>query len=823
MSQQDVDVKVTVDPSGAKSGAEGVAQAAGKVKQSWGDGFKQLGEDAGKAVEGMAARIKSALSPIAGLFDNINQSFKTLATAFVAFQAFKEVVNIFNQVAEAFGRTADYGDELIKTAQKTGIAVDSLAELGYIAKLSDSSLSELARSVNRMAVNVSKAGDEGSNSAKVFKALGIETRNASGELRAPIDILGDVADAFSKMEDGANKVAIATAIGGRGFVNLIPLLNQGRDKMRELANEAREMGLVIGEETARKNEEFNDSLTKLGQVAAGLWYTFSNQIIPILRELVESLADTLKDSDLLKDSLWLLGKVLGALAAAILIVVNAIGILIEVLDALYEGVKSNLTALGGALAALMRGDFQGAVDILGQNANRVEKIWDTMLANVRKKGEEVGRALRALLGMEEPKAEGGTGEGSDIGGDGGAASRGKMEVWQDELRAQIEATGDYLSDTTELEVQFWEKHLGMVRKGSNEELAIRQRLYGLRRSLAQQNQQEIEQGLEEERTARDESLQLERDQALNSIQMKQENLRAQRQLERISEEQEVAGMQQLELEKYQMELRTLQRQADIYEQGTQQRKRYLKEIEQLQRRHQAEMNRLQNQATNAQANSAKKAAKNQETLWKGIMGPIRNAISGSVMGILQGTQTAMGAVRNFLTGLLASMIDTLAQMLEQWILNMILGKTTASVESVTSGVGQVMNNAAVSASGAYSATAMIPYVGPILAPAAAATAYAATAAYAGMILPFAEKGYDVPGDTMAFLHKREMVLPANIADTVRGMAEGGGGGGGGSVNNYTIQAIDAAGVKKFFQRHAREMAKTTSRQMQDNPNTRLKY
>jgi hypothetical protein len=78
----------------------------------------------------------------------------------------------------------------------------------------------------------------------------------------------------------------------------------------------------------------------------------------------------------------------------------------------------------------------------------------------------------------------------------------------------------------------------------------------------------------------------------------------------------------------------------------------------------------------------------------------------------------------------------------------------------------ILQSAAVAAANAYAATAAIPYVGPILAPVAAAAAYAGVMAFDVIS---AEGGAGtIPADgTMAVLHENEMVLPASIANPLR--------------------------------------------------------
>jgi hypothetical protein len=118
---------------------------------------------------------------------------------------------------------------------------------------------------------------------------------------------------------------------------------------------------------------------------------------------------------------------------------------------------------------------------------------------------------------------------------------------------------------------------------------------------------------------------------------------------------------------------------------------------------------------------------------------------------------------------------------------------------------QILGDAYKAASGAYQATVGIPYVGPVLAPVAAATAFAAVSAF-GSSLPSARGGYDIPAgiNPLTQLHQREMVLPAPIADAIRSSV--GRTGGGSQPLNVTIPAMDGQSVRRLILRNSPQFA-----------------
>jgi hypothetical protein len=142
----------------------------------------------------------------------------------------------------------------------------------------------------------------------------------------------------------------------------------------------------------------------------------------------------------------------------------------------------------------------------------------------------------------------------------------------------------------------------------------------------------------------------------------------------------------------------------------------------------------------------------------------------------------------------------------------ITDAATSTAVDKTAGTQSVLTAAGVAAANAYAATSAIPFVGPELAPAAAASAYAGALSFGSLIS--AEGGAaDIPGTTGAILHAREMVLPAELAERVRGMTGGGGSFSMGDVHVHGAGANGAdigkqvvAAIKNHMRKHNMAMA-----------------
>ena len=177
--------------------------------------------------------------------------------------------------------TANYGEELLKTSQKVGINVQALAGLQHAANLADLDNAQLAQGLKFLSVNMVEAGKKSGDGAALFRSLGISAMTASGQLRPTEEVLLDVADAFAKSKDGAGKTEMAVKMFGKAGLELIPFLNQGKQGIKELMEEARRLGLVMSKEDAEAANKFNDELKKLAAASRGLTLVLGKELVPV--------------------------------------------------------------------------------------------------------------------------------------------------------------------------------------------------------------------------------------------------------------------------------------------------------------------------------------------------------------------------------------------------------------------------------------------------------------------------------------------------------------------------------------------------------------
>lgn len=246
----------------------------------------------------------------------------------------------------------ELGDQLNKMSQSVGVSVEELSRLKFAAELSDVSVEALGKSLGKLSKALVAAGSDATSQAgRAFAAMGVEVKNADGSLRASSDVLSDIADKFTTYRDGAEKTSLAIALFGKAGASLIPLLNQGRDGLKEAGDEAERFGLVLDKKTALAAESFNDNLKRLDSIKQGLFVTISARLLPALEQLSQEFLETKKNSTFTADAADFVTSAIKFLSGEILLAIQAFRNLGSEIGALKTFLTTNISSIDDLKAA----------------------------------------------------------------------------------------------------------------------------------------------------------------------------------------------------------------------------------------------------------------------------------------------------------------------------------------------------------------------------------------------------------------------------------------------------------------------------------------
>lgn len=259
----------------------------------------------------------------------------------------------------------DKTDEL---AERIGLSAEQFAGLQFAAKFASIEGDALASTLAKFNQTAAKAAQGAKTQSAAFASIGVSVRDASGNVKSSDVLLKEVADRFAELPDGVQKSALAMELFGKSGAKLVPLLNRGGAGIQQLVDQAKDLGLVLSDETYKAAGQFNDSLDVLGSVSEGTAQQVAANLLPALNDVTGLLVDLSTKSSASVDASDILGGALKALATVVVVLGTA-----------FKATGSLLGALAAAMSQVAQGQFSQALDTL---KNGVADYADTTAAGI---------------------------------------------------------------------------------------------------------------------------------------------------------------------------------------------------------------------------------------------------------------------------------------------------------------------------------------------------------------------------------------------------------------------------------------------------------
>jgi len=222
---------------------------------------------------------------------NLGDKFKKLGAAILIAAA---AMTAF--VAKAVHDWADVGDTLDKMTDRTGVAVEKLAELDYILKLSGSSLDMFEKANRTLSKAILDASDGLQTYVRIFDKLGLSLDDL--QRMSPEEQFWAVAKALADVEDKSTQIGLASQIFGRAGTSFLPMLAEGSEGILAMQKDFAEFGYQWTTDAAAAAAALNDASQRL----AAAWQNIQFVLIDTL-ELDKKL-NQLSDY-LVKVSTWI--------------------------------------------------------------------------------------------------------------------------------------------------------------------------------------------------------------------------------------------------------------------------------------------------------------------------------------------------------------------------------------------------------------------------------------------------------------------------------------------------------------------------------------
>lgn len=782
---------------------------------------------------------------------------------------------------EAANQTYEYNDAVADMASKLGIGATQASILRARIEMAGGDTELYTQMLFKLNEQL-RANETG------LQSMGLQTRDASGQLRNSADVMEDVVRLLNDYNAGTDRTQAALAIFGGGVDRVDELMKLLGVSESDAKQRMDDLGLTVTEQSQAMSGDYETAINTAAYSLQGFGNSIGQQVMPAITSMVEMFNDAAPAAIvILRGAVGGLMTVFYGLQTAAQITLETIG------TAVYSVVEPIRGAIEGAML-VMRGDFSGAVTAIKTSFANVGTYGEASFDRVADSAAKTKEKIWNLFAEGDPTQQPTGGKKYDAV---------QVQQLEQQLQDELAARKLYGDQASAYETQFWERALTQTREGSAERRAIIQRIYQLQAADAQKAEQSgtqkaREAAAEQKRilqqknaaimdgyrqqiaaagTNYDAVLAIERQAlaqaktlytensaeyraAANAIveteRRKQEQLDQLRQqaadhertlaLDMLDHDQQIAQLQlqqgtitqqqmaqlqqQFEERRYAIERAALEQRQKLADPNTDPvaYQQVLEQIEQLEQQHANKLDIIRAQAAQAASPFA------------GMMSSIQSTYTQGLNAMMEGTLSWRDGITGAFTTILGAAQQMIAEKVTAWLFGeeaqtgaTLLGtaqraaiEAGAAIKSVAlwawAAVKNIMANAWQAMAAAWQAIVGIPFVGPVLAPAAAAGTFALVAALAGKVAS-ASGGYDIPSgiNPLVQAHAEEMIIPSKYANFIREATnEGQGGAATGSGDNFHIHAIDTKGIKRLLEKHGSVLA-DVARQQKRNFNDAL--
>ena len=309
---------------------------------------------ASKQVDGFATRLNTLAEKVLG--GTVQDAFKEWVSDV------KESVGEFRGLAKMTGTSNEEMQRWTTAAKLGGSSTEALAAgFRVLQKNAAAAADGLGGSAEGMVDTADGALEAvlGSKAAsEAFKALGVDVKDSSGEMKSATQLMGDVGLEIAKIKSPVERAAVATKLFGRRGTELLPIFAKGEKGLSQLLDKIDELGGGVSEEAIKALAEQGKASKEWDVALLSLKSTVVTQLLPAMTAKIKAFSAVLgyfnrlsKGTNIVKAGLITLGGAMlilkaESIAAGIktalawaptIITFAAIALLLDDLISLFQG------------------------------------------------------------------------------------------------------------------------------------------------------------------------------------------------------------------------------------------------------------------------------------------------------------------------------------------------------------------------------------------------------------------------------------------------------------------------------------------------------
>jgi TP901 family phage tail tape measure protein len=188
------------------------------------------------------------------------------------------------------------GAELIATSRKLRISTDALQEWRFAGESAGIALGSINGALSTFSTNIGQAARGQGPAIAALGRLGISVRDASGQIRDLDTLLAEAVEGLDDFQKGQEQGELATALFGGAGQDMVLMLENGVEGLRQLRKEAHATGGVMSKDLALQAKENAQAWLEVRMAIRGVVNALGRDLLPIVAETLRGVASWVSEN-----------------------------------------------------------------------------------------------------------------------------------------------------------------------------------------------------------------------------------------------------------------------------------------------------------------------------------------------------------------------------------------------------------------------------------------------------------------------------------------------------------------------------------------------
>lgn len=235
------------------------------------DKLKQEYKDFGSVAAQQVAAAGQKMEDFGNKVTKAGEAFQPISTAATA---------ALGGLAGLAYKAVSTADDLDTLSKQTGFTTEEIQKMRYAADLVDVSFEDIEGALKKLKPKITEDN-------KALAELGVSTKNADGSTRDATAVFYDAIEALSKIPNETERDQKAMELFGKSADSLAGIIDDGGASLKAYGEQAKEMGLIMSQDTLDSLNTVNDTIDSLKAQAGGALAQLGATIATVLGPSIE--------------------------------------------------------------------------------------------------------------------------------------------------------------------------------------------------------------------------------------------------------------------------------------------------------------------------------------------------------------------------------------------------------------------------------------------------------------------------------------------------------------------------------------------------------